>query len=121
MRTRVMEPLQGPYCMEENLTPGGDAGCGQAGPALAGHISVAIYTPGSSSPFNREAIARAYRQTRHYVRGLQARLRKKGIRVHEHVLLSPVVGTIIELAMREEINLAALPGEAAFCRSLNRD
>jgi hypothetical protein len=66
---------------------------------------------GSASPVKREAYDRAYARTRNYVRGLQARLRKNGTRVHAHVLFGPVVVTIIELAVREETDFAALTGE----------
>jgi hypothetical protein len=44
---------------------------------------------------------RAYRDVRAYIARLRVRLRKKGIRVHAHVLLGPVVGTIADIALRE--------------------
>jgi hypothetical protein len=48
---------------------------------------------------------RACAHARTYIRGLQGRLRKKGIRVHEHVVLNPIVRMIVDLAMREEVDL----------------
>ena len=50
-------------------------------------------------------IERVFKDARNYVRGLQTRLRKKGIRVHKHVLLGPVVTTIIDLVIPEENDL----------------
>jgi hypothetical protein len=52
--------------------------------------------------FDRMATERAYQDIRAYVAGLRVRLRKKGIRAHAHVLLGPIVGTIADLAAREE-------------------
>jgi nucleotide-binding universal stress UspA family protein len=45
---------------------------------------------------------------RKYLERLQTRLRKKGIHAHVHVSLGPVVGTIIDLAIREKVDLIAL-------------
>jgi hypothetical protein len=47
-----------------------------------------------------------YARARSYLEGLQARLRRKGIRVHAHVLLGPVVQTIVGLSTWEKAEAA---------------
>ncbi len=59
-------------------------------------------------PMDARVIDQFYEGARSYLERLQARLRKKGIRAHVHVLLGPVVATIIDLAVREKVDLIAL-------------
>ena len=63
---------------------------------------------GSVSPLDQEEIDREFKIARAYLEKLQARLRKKGILSRVHVVLGPVVPTIVELAAREKVDLLAL-------------
>lgn len=53
-------------------------------------------------------IDQVYKNARRYLEGIQARLRRKGIQAHVHVSLGPVVATIIDLAIRQKVDLIAL-------------
>jgi hypothetical protein len=72
---------------------------------LAGIVRARAYMGDPTAPFDLIAADRVYRHVRMYLSGLRARLRKKGIRVHAHVLLGPMVAVIVDLAVREEPNL----------------
>lgn len=50
-----------------------------------------------SLPMDPRAIDPKYDAARIYLERLQSRLRKKGIRAHSHVLLGPVVQTMVDL------------------------
>jgi nucleotide-binding universal stress UspA family protein len=58
--------------------------------------------------FDPGLIDRIHKQGRGYLERLQTRLKKKGMRAHVHVLLGPVVATIVDLAVRENCDLIAL-------------
>jgi nucleotide-binding universal stress UspA family protein len=55
-----------------------------------------------------KVIDQVYKNARNYLERLQSRLRKKGIQAHVHVSMGPVVGTIVDLAVREKVDLIAL-------------
>ena len=59
-------------------------------------------------PLDPQIIDRIYKDARAYLERLQTRLRKKGIHAHVHIALGPVVPTIIDLAVREKVDLIAL-------------
>jgi nucleotide-binding universal stress UspA family protein len=63
---------------------------------------------GSVPPLDQEEIDREFKIARAYLEKLQARLRKKGILSRVHVVLGPVVPTIVDLAAREKVDLLAL-------------
>ena len=71
-------------------------------------VPATIYMADPVPPLDPTVIDRVYKDARSYLERLQARLRKKGIRAHVHVLLGPVVGTIVDLAVREKVDLIAL-------------
>jgi nucleotide-binding universal stress UspA family protein len=59
-------------------------------------------------PLNPEAMDRVYKDARRYLEKIQARLKKKNIVAHVHVLFGPVVSTIVDLAGRQKVDLIAL-------------
>ena len=59
-------------------------------------------------PLSPYLIDRVYKDARRYLERLQERLRKKGIQAHVHVSLGPVVGTIVDCAVRQKVDLVAL-------------
>lgn len=71
-------------------------------------VPATIDMAGPIPPLDPRIVDRISRVARSYLERLQARLRKKGIRAHVHVLLGPVVATIVDLAMREKVDLIAL-------------
>ena len=82
-------------------------------------VPATIYLADPIPPMDPKAIDRVYKDARRYLEKIQARLRKKGIHAHVHVLIGPVVATIINLAVREKADLIALAshgrsGLAAF-------
>jgi nucleotide-binding universal stress UspA family protein len=71
-------------------------------------IPATIDMAGPVPPLDPRVIDRIYKNAQNYLERLQARLRKKGIQAHVHVLLGPVVATIVDLAVREKVDLIAL-------------
>jgi nucleotide-binding universal stress UspA family protein len=71
-------------------------------------VPTTIVMADAVAPLDQEAINLLYKEARNYLERLQALMRKKGIRAHVHVLLGPVVGTIVDLAVREKVDLIAL-------------
>jgi nucleotide-binding universal stress UspA family protein len=71
-------------------------------------IPATIYMADPIPPLDPKSIDLGYKAARRYLEKLQARMRKKGIQAHVHVLIGPVVGTIIDLAAREKVDLVAL-------------
>jgi nucleotide-binding universal stress UspA family protein len=71
-------------------------------------VPATIYMTDPIPPLDPRVIDQVYKYARNYLERLQARLRKKGIRAHVHVSLGPVVGTIVDLAVREKADLIAL-------------
>ena len=69
---------------------------------LAGIVRARAYMGDPAASYDLLAADRVYRQVRIYLAGLRSRLRKKGIRVHAHVLRGPMVATIVDLAVRGE-------------------
>jgi nucleotide-binding universal stress UspA family protein len=71
-------------------------------------VPTTIFISDAVAPLNQEAINIVYKEARDYLERLQARLQENGIEAHVHVSLGPVVGTIIELAVQENVDLVAL-------------
>jgi len=71
-------------------------------------VPATLYMSNPTPAIDPQLIDRVYKDARNYLERLQARLRKKGIRAHVHVLLGPVVATIVDLAVREKVDLIAL-------------
>lgn len=59
-------------------------------------------------PLDPQMMDRVYKDARGYLEKLQARLKKKGIQAHVRLALGPVVPTIVDLAVREKVDLIAL-------------
>ena len=59
-------------------------------------------------PLNQEAIDVLREKARDYLETIQASLQEKGIEAHVHVLLGPVVATIVEVAAQENVDLIAI-------------
>jgi nucleotide-binding universal stress UspA family protein len=66
-----------------------------------------IYMAGSPL-VDQETIDRIVGDTRKYLETVQKRLREKGIESHVHVRVGPIVGTIIDLAQQEKVDLIAI-------------
>ena len=71
-------------------------------------VPATIYMADPGPPFDPKALDRDYKHSRGYLERIQTRLRKKGIQAHVHVLLGPVVTTIVDLAVRQKVDLIAL-------------
>ena len=71
-------------------------------------VPATIYMSDPVPPLDPKVIDRVYKDARKYLERLQSRLRNKGIRAHVHVSLGPVVATIVDLALREKVDLIAL-------------
>jgi len=59
-------------------------------------------------PFNQEAIDLLQQKARDYLETIHAGLHKKGIEAFVHVLLGPVVATIVDVAAQEKVDLIAI-------------
>ena len=82
-------------------------------------IPVSVNLGDYVAPLDQEELDRDFKVARTYLEKLQARLLKKGIQSRVHVVLGPVVPTIVDLAAREKVDLLALAshgrsGLAAF-------
>ena len=67
-------------------------------------VNLGNYVP----PLEKEEIDREFKVARAYLEKLRGRLQRKGILARVHVLLGPVVPTIVDLAAREKVDLLAL-------------
>jgi nucleotide-binding universal stress UspA family protein len=67
-------------------------------------VNLGDYVP----PLDQQELDRENKDARAYLERLQARLRKKGIHAQVYVVLGPVVATIVDLAVREKVDLIAL-------------
>jgi nucleotide-binding universal stress UspA family protein len=75
---------------------------------VAEPVPMTMYMSDPAPPLDPDAIDRVYKDARKYLERLQARLQKKGIQAHVHVLLGPVVPTIVDLAAQQKVDLIAL-------------
>ncbi len=71
-------------------------------------VPTTMFIADDVAPLDQAAINLVYKEARDYLERVQARLREKGIEAHVHVSLGPVVGTIIDLAVQEKVDLIAL-------------
>jgi len=71
-------------------------------------VPATVYMADPVPPLDPKVIDRVYKDARTYLEKLQSRLRKKGIHAHVHVLLGPVVASIVEVAVREKVDLIAM-------------
>ena len=67
-------------------------------------VNLGDYVP----PLEKKEIDGEFKVARAYLERLRARLLRKGILSRMHVLLGPVVPTIVDLAAREKVDLLAL-------------
>ena len=71
-------------------------------------VPTTIAVTGVVGPLNQEVIDLLQKKARDYLETIQANLQKKGIQAHVHVLLGPVVATIVDLAAQEKVDLIAI-------------
>jgi nucleotide-binding universal stress UspA family protein len=71
-------------------------------------VPTTIAVADAAGPLDQEAINLLRREAREYLETIQTRLQRNNIEVHVHVLLGPVVTTIVDLAVQEKVDLIAI-------------
>ena len=71
-------------------------------------VPTPIAVADAAGPLDQETINLLRKEARDYLETIQARLQRNGIKAHVHVLLGPVVATIVDLAVQEKVDLIAI-------------
>jgi nucleotide-binding universal stress UspA family protein len=71
-------------------------------------VPTTIAIAGTAGPLDQETINLLRREARDYLETIQMPLQRNGIKAYVHVLLGPVVATIVDLAVQEKVDLIAI-------------